>query len=220
VKSFKLILSLGVLLISGTKFSAVFAKELDIDRLCTKFPLNSRCLNNNNSKARAINSSRHQLDRDRFCQDFPLNSNCQVEPLQVIKFNLDRSGENNEWIRIERKDNTLRVLHTSQVKDGLVSEVLNGALSFVPSPILPEVNKYNWEDHRVTRVSFKSDRCKDNSCVITGKKSLNISKKTNIHQGMLTIQYQEKDLIRGISFKIPPDADTSISKKITITTPK
>ncbi|MEY2833364.1 MAG: hypothetical protein RLZZ574_2623, partial [Cyanobacteriota bacterium] len=61
--------------------------------------------------------------------------------------------------------------------------------------------------------------CKDNSCVITGKKSLNIPKKTNIHQGIFTIEYQEKDLMRGISFKIPPDADASISKTITIIIP-
>jgi hypothetical protein len=111
------------------------------------------------------------------------------------------------------------LLHTTEVKDELVSEILNGAIDFIPSPILPDVNKYNWEDHRVIGVSFKSDRCKTDSCMSTGKNTLKIPKKTNIHQGTFTIQYQEEDLVRAITFKIPPDTEAEISNTVTVSTP-
>ncbi|WP_319419028.1 hypothetical protein [Pleurocapsa sp. FMAR1] len=78
------------------------------------------------------------------CNKFPLNSQCQQPPLQVIKLNLDRSGEDDQWIRIERQDNKIELLHTTKVKDGRVSGALNGALGFLPFPLpFVEANKYD-----------------------------------------------------------------------------
>lgn len=154
--------------------------------------------------------------------------------MQVIKFNLDRSGEDDEWIRIEKRGNTVRLLHTTKVKDVLVSKITNQALSFIPSPILPDMSKYNWHDHRVTRVTFKSDceasrcesavrhrhRCKFENCLTTGKKTLKLPKGTDIYQGVFTIEYQEKQLARSISFKIPADIEVSTIDTITIIIPE
>jgi hypothetical protein len=213
----KLTLSLGTsFLISG--MTPAVPQEIDLDMLCTRFPLNSRCHNHHSPPIKSPVRI-HQFDRNIFCEEFSFNSHCQAEPLQVIKFNLERSGEDDEWIRIEKKGNIVRLLHTTKVEDAVVSEILNQALSLVPLPVSPGVNQYNWEDHQVTRVTFKSDRCKLDSCLVTGKKTLNLPKKTNIYHGVFTIEYQEKDLARSISFKIPSERETSTVDTITITVP-
>jgi hypothetical protein len=216
-----LILTLGTSCLLSSMTSTAIAQEVDLEALCAKFPLNSRCQNHDSPEIQSDKTQlrTRQLDRESFCDQFPFNSKCQGKPLEVIKFNLNRSGEDNEWIRIERKGNFVKLLHTTEVKDELVSGILNGALSFIPSPILPDVNKYNWEDHRVIGVGFKSDQCKTSSCMFTGKNMLKIPKKTNIHQGTFTIQYQEEDLIRAITFKIPPDIKAEIDNTITVSTP-
>ncbi|NJL53146.1 MAG: hypothetical protein HC930_14855 [Hydrococcus sp. SU_1_0] len=217
----KLILTLATsFLLSGMASTAV-SQEVDLQTLCGRFPLNSRCQNRDSpeTKSNKTQLKTRQLDRELFCEQFSLNSKCQDKPLEVIKLNLNRSGEDNEWIRIERKGNILKLLHTTEVKDELVSGILNGAISFIPSPILPDVNKYNWENHRVIGVSFKSDHCKTDNCMLTGKNTLKISEKINIHQGTFTIQYQEEDLIRAITFKIPPDVEVEIANTVTVSTP-
>jgi hypothetical protein len=217
----KLILTLGTsFLLSGMASTAV-SQEVDLETLCSKFPLNSRCQNQHSREVQPDKPQlkTRQLDRELFCDQFPFNAKCLDKPLEVIKFNLHRSGEDNEWIRIERKGNMVKLLHTTKVKDEIVSEILNGALSFIPSPYLPDVNKYNWSDHRVIGVSFQSDRCKTASCISTGKTTLKIPKETDIHQGMFTIQYQEENLVRAISFKIPPDIKAEISNTVTVSTP-
>jgi hypothetical protein len=213
----KLTLSLGTSFLMSGMTPAV-PQEIDLDTLCTKFPHNSRCQNYHSPPIKSPVRI-YQFDRDTFCKQFSFNSHCQTKPLQVIKFNLERSGEDNEWIRIEKKGNIVRLLHTTKVKDVLVSEILNQALNLVPLPMSPGVNKYNWEDHRVTKITFKSNSCKLDNCMITGKKTLNLPKGTNIYQGVFTIEYQEKNLARSISFKIPSERETSTVDTITITIP-
>ncbi|MGL5079560.1 MAG: hypothetical protein ACRDBG_27490, partial [Waterburya sp.] len=89
----KLLLNLGTgMLISGMTIFPAVPQEIDSDTLCIKFPLNSRCQNHHRPPVRS-NVRIHQFDRDTFCKEFSFNSHCQVKPLQVIKFNLDRSGE-------------------------------------------------------------------------------------------------------------------------------
>lgn len=220
-KLIKLILTLGTsFLLSGVTYPAV-AQAIDLEDLCDKFPLNSRCQDHRSPETQPGKTllKTRQLDRELFCEQFSFNSKCQGKPLEVIKINLNRSGEDNEWIRIERKDNLVRLLHTSKVKDEITSGIINGVAGFIPSPILPDLNKYDWEDHRIIGVSFKSDRCQTDSCISTGKDSLKISEKTNIYQGTFTIQYQEEDLMRTISFKIPPDTKAEISNTVTVNIP-
>jgi hypothetical protein len=219
----KLIFTLGTSFLLSGMTSTAFAQEIKLKSLCEKFPLNSRCQSFDSSKTESnkIQLKTRQLDRELFCDKFPMNSKCKGEPLESIKFKLDRSGEDNEWIYIERKDNLVKVLHTSQVKDGLVSGILNGALGFVPTSFvpLPSINKYNWEEHQIIKVSFKSDLCQADSCMITGKEYLDIPKETNIYQGSFIIHYQEEDLVRAITFKIPSDIKPEISNTVIISTP-
>ena len=202
----KSILALAsIMAINTLAVSPVFTQEVDRNTLCSKFPLNSRC---EDFKASKSTPQIYELNRDRFCDKFPLNSQCQQPPVQVIKLNLDRSGENDEWVRIEKQANKVKLLHTTKVKDGLVSGALDGALGFVPFPLpFVKANKYDWQDHRVTKVSFKSNSCKTDSCTITGTDSLVLPEGTDIYAGLFTIDYREKDLKRSLSFKIPADTE-------------
>ncbi|MGL4619881.1 MAG: hypothetical protein ACRCZS_12610, partial [Chroococcidiopsis sp.] len=107
--------------------------------------------------------------------------------------------------------------HTTRVKDGLVSGALNGALGFVPFPLpFVEANKYDWENHQVIEVTFKSDRCQSNNCTVTGTDTLVLPKGTDIYAGLFTIYYQEKALRRSLSFKIPADLKAETVDTVTI----
>ena len=98
-------------------------------------------------------------------------------------------------MRIEKQDNKVKLSHTTRVKDGLVSGILNGGLGLVPVPLpFVEVNKYDWEDHQTIKVAFKSDRCEAQHCIVTGKDSITLSDETDLYGGLFTISYQEKDL--------------------------
>ena len=207
----KLTLTLtGLLAIS----SPIFASEIERDKLCSKFPLNSRC---ENYQSVELEKRKYQLKRASFCERFPLNSQCQQPPVELLKLNLNSSGKDNEWIRIEKKANTIKLLHTTKVKDTLVSGIFNGALgALVPVPLpFVEANKYDWEEHEMIEVSFKSDRCNNDDCVITGKDTLVLPEETNIYDGLFTINYQEKDLERSLSFRIPQDAEIETVDTIT-----
>ena len=190
--------------------------QVNLDTLCRKFPLNSRCEDYQPTKSE-LKPQTYQLDRNSFCEDFSFNSRCQKPPTEVIKLNLDRSGEDDEWVLIEKQDRKIKLLHTTQVKDGLVSGALNGALGFVPFPLpFIEANKYDWQDHRVIEVAFKSDRCQTKNCTVTGKDTLTLPKDSSIHQGWFTIEYQEKNLRRSLSFRIPPDIKAESIDTITV----
>ena len=216
----------------------VATKEVDLDSLCRKFPLNSQCQDYPSAKLASQNESLNETDyetegltpsnrkttktilsREAFCNKFPLNSQCQKPPVEVIKLNLDSSGEDDEWVRIEKQANKIKLSHTTRVKNGLVSGALNGALGFVPFPLpFVELNKYNWEDHQVMKTSFKSDRCKTKNCIVTGKNTLILPKSSDVYAGLFTINYQEKDVRRSLSFRIPPDVEAETIDTITVET--
>jgi hypothetical protein len=195
------------------------AKEIDLNSLCPKFPQNSRCLDYDYSSVKP-EQTKLKLERDSLCTKFPQNSYCLQAPKQVIKIQLDRSGEKDEWIQIEKQDRKIKVKHSTQVKDGLVSGIFDGALGFVPVPLpFVEANKYNWKDHRVTKITFQPDGCKLDNCTITGSNTLTLPEKTNIYSGVLTIEYQEEELKRSLAFRVPSDAETETINSITINTP-
>jgi hypothetical protein len=194
-------------------------ETVDLESLCGKFPLNSQCIDGNYPLIEP-EQSKFNIERSSLCRKFPQNSYCLQAPLQIIKIQLDRSGEDDEWVRIEKQDRLLKVKHTTQVKDDLVSGVIDGALSVVPIPLpFVETNGYNWEDHLVTRIAFQPDGCKLNSCTLTGTNTLTLPKGTNIYSGLLTIEYREKKLSRSLSLRVPTDAEIETINSITIDTP-
>ncbi|MEO0013054.1 MAG: hypothetical protein RLZZ535_1443 [Cyanobacteriota bacterium] len=221
MKIIKLLLILEtIILVSGIKTFPAVAQNIALSSLCNKFPLNSRCQDHDfaaNKSNQKINQ--HVMERDTFCAKAPLNSYCQQKQVEVFQLNLDRSGEDDEWVRIEKKGNKVNLLHTTKVEDFWSSLIINGALSFIPYPIPFDTNTYNWDDHQVIQVSFKSDRCKTDSCIITSKKTLNLPQGTNVYQGLFTIEYQEEELRRSLSFKIPADIKPTIGNTVIINVP-
>ena len=203
-------------LVSEISITPAITKEVDLDTLCIKFPANSRCVDRQSPVSTQVETKQHFFDRSSFCEEYPFNSRCQQEPLEVIRLNLKSSGDDDEWIRVEKTGNTVRPIHTTQVEGGIASGIFNRAVDILYWHLIPDLKQYNWADHQVTQVSFKSDRCKSKNCEITGSKTIELPEQTNIHQGLFTIQYQEEDIQRSLSFRIPRDAEKEIIDTIAI----
>ncbi len=207
------------LLVNEILVSQAASEEVNLDSLCNKFPLNSRCQDYNYSLGEPEQTTL-EIERENLCTKFPQNSVCLQEPLQVLRIRLDRSGENDEWIRMEKQDNTIKILHTTRVKDNLVSGILNGALGFVPVPLpFVELNDYDWKDHQVTEVAFQPDGCESDSCKVTGVDTLILPEGTDLYAGLLTVKYQEKELGRSVTLRVPTDVKIETRTSVTITTP-
>ncbi len=207
------------LLVNEILVSQAASEEVNLDSLCNKFPLNSRCQDYNYSLGEPEQTTL-EIERENLCTKFPQNSVCLQEPLQVLRIRLDRSGENDEWIRMEKQDNTIKILHTTRVKDNLVSGILNGALGFVPVPLpFVELNDYDWKDHQVTEVAFQPDGCELESCTVTGVDTLILPEGTDLYAGLLTVKYQEKELGRSVTLRVPTDVKIETITSVTITTP-
>lgn len=184
------------------------------ESLCRKFPLNSKC---QDRQIQASTVQIHHLNRQSFCDRFPANSQCQ-QSIEVIKLKLNRSGEKDEWIEIEKRDDRVKLWHSTKVKDGLISGILNAGLEAIPIPVpLPELNKYNWQDHQTIKVSFQSDACKNANCVVSGTAdTLIMPKRMNLHGGMFTLSYEEENLKRSVSFRIPPQVKAETPDTVTV----
>lgn len=207
------------LLVNDIAVAQASTEEVNLDSLCSKFPLNSRCQESNYILEKPEQTTL-EIERESLCSKFPQNSVCLQEPPQVLSLRLDRSGEDDEWIRMEKQDNTIKVLHTTRVKDDLVSGVLNGALGLVPVPLpFVELNDYNWKDHQVTEVVFQPDGCESDSCLVTGVDTLILPDDTDIYAGLLTVKYQEGELGRSVSLRIPTDVEIETITTVTITNP-
>jgi hypothetical protein len=186
----------------------------DIDRAVVAQTNNS----NNNKDTQSLQKTiTIEVDRESLCAKFPQNSHCLKDPIQITRIQLDRSGEDDEWIRIERDENKYKLLHTTQVEEKFTSSLLRGLLSIasIPSSVLPKT--YFWEDHKTNRVSFKPDGCADESCIVVGEDTLDLPKEADIRAGILTIEYVEGELTRSIALRIPADSETETIDTVTFT---
>lgn len=193
------------------------AQEVALDTLCQRFPQNSRCqeyeLTSTREETTAV-----EVDRNTLCQKSPQNSYCQEEPTRIFKLQLASAGEDDEWIRIEKSGNTLKMLHATQIEDGLISGLFDGALGLIPVPLpFISVKQHGWSDHRTNRVTFKPDSCTETvsqvhqsvqNCTITGTDVIVLPEATDIHAGIFTVEYQEEELTRSVTFRIPPDLES------------
>lgn len=129
----------------GTTVQKVDAQEVDRDRLCELFPLNSRCKGYTSSPQEAAKENN-----------------------QIVKVRLKTSGTDNEWIRLEMQPDAtgemiLKAAHTTRVRKGLLSGVIGGtieAVSLLPSSIF---NFYKWDDHQTLSLTFQLDNCSSSS---------------------------------------------------------
>ena len=208
----------ATLLINEILTAQAATEEANLDSLCNKFPLNSRCGNYDYSLDEP-EQTKLEIERESLCSKFPQNSYCLQEPLQVLRIQLERSGENDEWIRMEKQDNTVKILHTTRVKNDLVSGIFDGALGLVPVPLpFIELNNYNWKDHQVTKVTFQPDGCQSVSCTVTGVDTLVLPEGIDLYAGLLTVNYQEGELRRVVTLRVPTDVERETVTTVTIPT--
>ncbi|MEL6929021.1 MAG: hypothetical protein AAFO95_10330 [Cyanobacteria bacterium J06600_6] len=227
----KLMLTTGiVMLTSGFTVNSWATEPIEIDTLCLKFPLNSRCQSYQpDSTLFKPNLVKYQLDRQTFCEEFSFNSRCLTDPVEIINFNLDEE----EWIRIKKSGNKIQLFHSDRRVDSLVSLATGGAASLIPEPgilsllpfswldLLPlDLNKYDWQDHQVTQVSFKSDRCQFDDCIVSGTTTIDLPANTKFSQGLFTVEYTEQELLRSVTFRIPADIEVTPIDTVTIQVPE
>lgn len=130
----------------------------------------------------------------------------------------------------ESGETVLSAYHTKRVRQKLWSNVATGVLGLGagelvdeviddydgPVPI-PSINVYRWADHATRRIAFVPVGCSDmptslgdrlrlgkTSCVLTGTKSITLPAGMDIRVGLLTIEYLEEELVRTITFEVPP----------------
>lgn len=160
-------------------------------------------------------SSIRTIDWDVLCAKFPLNSRCLEGKPEIIKISLDDYGAQNEWIRIDKKGNQVKLLYTRQTSGDVVGQVLDGIVdAAVPFPLPFSVYPKQWIDRQTTKIIFQPDNCQlnqeenINNCNISGKDFLNLSPEMNIRAGIFTLEYIEGKLIRTITFRIPVNAES------------
>lgn len=211
---------IATVLLNSTVLQKAQAREVDLDTLCSKFPLNSRCQGYKSPSRVAKSSAVAGRETSAAAED----ATAVGQDPQVIKLKLKTSGPDNEWIKIEMKENSVKLLHTTRSNRG-ISQLFNGALGAVSPVPLPGFNFSKWSDHPTTRVVFEPDSCSlmrrlkhlesstqqigetsgSPSCTITGTDIVNLSEGMDIRSGRFSIEYQEGDLLRTITFRIPAE---------------
>jgi hypothetical protein len=150
-------------------FQPVYAQEVNLESFCRQSSSpNFPCSNN---KQLAQQNS----------EDENSSANKGNETMRV---RLDVSGPNDEWIRMDIRDDTrakvIRAYHTTRVRRQLLSRLVRGAISFGvrelldeviddgydgPVPV-PPINFYRWADHKRQRIAFIPDGCLFNTLML------------------------------------------------------
>jgi hypothetical protein len=150
----------------------------------------------------------HAQDRQPNVSE-PNVSQPAVQP-EMIKYELDMSGKHDEWVRIEVTGDVAKLLHTRVGPSGATT-MLNSLLSAV-STVVPAVrsgpNLHRWYDHKTTHVAFKPDGCMENTeppptCLITGVDTLTLPAGSHIRNGLISIEYEDRNLLRSVTFRLP-----------------
>lgn len=127
----------------------------------------------------------------------------------IIKYELDTSGRNDEWVRLEITGDVVKLLHT-RVGASETSSAISSVAGLIPNLPISPPTFYRWYDHKTTRVAFKPDDCTESgnqatrsSCLITGIETLTLLPGRNIRKGLITIEYEDRKLIRSVTFRLP-----------------
>jgi len=136
---------------------------------------------------------------------------------QVTRFKPEIAGVDNEWIRIERCGDTVRIVHTRRANE---NRGVLGVVNVVTDLMGPTTGFARWYDHPTTRVAFKSDHCTESieltntdGCVITGTEALTLSPEITIYQGIFMIEYTNGELMRTIAFRLPSEENKRVLEK-------
>jgi hypothetical protein len=138
----------------------------------------------------------------------PTQPETNNQTCQITRYRPEISGPDNEWVRIEQCRGTVRAIPTRQ---GSENRGVLGVVNVVTDSIGPRAGFRRWYDHPVTRIAFQPDRCSassassnSSSCVITGTEELRLPTDVAIYDGRFTIEYTDGELLRSITFRLPP----------------
>lgn len=84
-----------------------------------------------------------------------------IEPdeVEIIRVKLDLDGPNNEWVRIERRGDLVKLVHT---KRSPRRKGAGGVANFLIDTVGPSNLAFSdWDDHQTTRTLFEPDDCSD-----------------------------------------------------------
>jgi hypothetical protein len=204
----------------------VYGQDFKRDLLRQRFPLNSRCEGNTSG------TQQERANLGKRLSTLPENGANQIIKVRLRLSGPDNEWIRIETSNNGAGGTVLTAYHTKRVRQTLLSNLATGLLSFGaeelaseaidgydgPVPV-PDINFYRWAAHETQRIVFVPVGCSDNSptplgngqqlgqssCVITGTNSITLPAGIDIRLGLLTIEYAEQDLVRTITFKVPPD---------------
>lgn len=204
----------------------VYAQKVDRDFLCQQFPLNPHCEGN------TLNTQQEKPNPEQRQSTSLENEANQIIKVRLKLSGPDNEWIRIETSNNRAGGTVLTAHHTKRVRQRLLSNLVTGLLSFGaeelasevvdgydgPVPV-PDINFYRWIAHKTRRIVFVPDGCSGNfpaplgngqqpeqsSCVITGTNFITLLAGMDIHAGLLTIEYVEQDLVRTITFKVPPE---------------
>lgn len=138
----------------------------------------------------------------------PNQSETNNQTCQITRYRPEISGPDNEWIRIERCGGTVQAIPTRRSNE---NRGVLGVVNVVTDLAGPRAGFTRWYDHDVTRIAFQPDRCPANSvspdspsCAITGTEELLLPANIDLYDGQFTIEYKDGELLRSITFRLPP----------------
>jgi hypothetical protein len=219
-------LAIALIVLARGNSNRALASEVNLDILCRDFPQNSRCKDYKVPSTTENNEEENLQPKDN-------NNKPNEEEANVIKLNVSATGGGEEWVRIEREGNRVKLLHTAPTVSG-ISKAMGTVVGFfgVPFP-----DTHEWNDHKTTRIVFQPDNCSSNSssgfsqpntspqtasnlatssssCEITGEDTIDLPENIDITQGRFTVNYTdgEASVERSISFKVPAEEVKKASK--------
>jgi hypothetical protein len=117
---------------------------------------------------------------------------------EEIKINLNELNNVSEWVRLERTDREVKLIHTVSAPSGVAN---------VFAKIVPVTLGHTWYDHLTSRIIFVPDTCaqpSESNCSITGTTDVTLPTGVNVDQGKFTLEYTESKLVRTVTFRVPP----------------
>jgi hypothetical protein len=152
------------------------AAAVELDVLCQRSPLNSRCQNPISER--------------------PVDVVPDSTKPQVIKIKLNDLSGVSEWIRAEIRGSEVRLLHTVVTQSGLSKGI--SAITKLPFAIA-----HTWYDHPASRIAFWPDDCENSDCLVLGTDSITLPAAAQMYRGRFMMEYTESGWVRTITFKLP-----------------
>lgn len=193
------------------------ALEVERDSFCQLYPADFHCTSN----FRLAQGDRSPTKINSASQTIRVRLNVSGPNNEWIRMDVQDAADGMR----------LSAYHTKQIRQEVLSGVANGLLEFGaeqlaqevtddgydgPVPLPNVISFYRWADHKTQRIVFFPDSCakdsvlrntqsyEQSSCAIAGTKTITLPQGTDLRKGRFMLEYLEEDLVRIITFRLPP----------------